>query len=236
MFTLYTTPLSANGRKVLAVSRHLGLAPQVHTINVYAGEGRAPDYLAINPFGKIPTLVDGELTLWESNAILEYIAEAYGDYRLSSRDPKRRADIGRWLFWESAHWQPTLTLLPGLATVVAGLLRPESASPGPDDVQWGDARFRSLASFLDEHLRGCRFLAGGEVTLADFSVAAMMMYAHVARFPFDQFESIAAWYARIEALDAWKATAVGPWRDNLDDSRTGAPVTIRSPAISGGPR
>lgn len=89
MLTLYTTPLSANGRKVLAVSHHLGLDPTVELIDVYKGEGRRPAYLALNPWGKIPTLVDDDFTLWESNAILQYLSEAYGDFKLSSRAPQR---------------------------------------------------------------------------------------------------------------------------------------------------
>ena len=91
MLILYATPLSANGRKALAVSQHLELTPQVVLINVYRGEGRAVEYLAVNPQGKVPSLVDGNLMLWESNAILQYLAEAHGDYRLWSRDPRRRA-------------------------------------------------------------------------------------------------------------------------------------------------
>lgn len=106
MLTLYTTPLSANGRKVLAVSHELALSPEVRLVNVYAGEGRTPEYLAINPSGKMPTLVDGAFVLSESNAILQYLCEAHGDFRLGSRDPEGRARIAQWLFWESAHWQP----------------------------------------------------------------------------------------------------------------------------------
>lgn len=57
---IYATPLSANGRKVLAVSRHLGLNAEIHDVDVYRGEGRTPEYLAINPTGKIPTLAGGD--------------------------------------------------------------------------------------------------------------------------------------------------------------------------------
>ena len=88
MLKIYATPLSANGRKVLAVSRHLGLNADIHEVNVYRGEGRTPQYLAINPSGKIPTLIDGEFVLTESNAILLYLAEAHGANRLWSRDRK----------------------------------------------------------------------------------------------------------------------------------------------------
>ncbi len=72
-------------------------------MNVYRGEGRAPEFLAKNPWGKVPTLVDGDFVLWESNAILLYASEAHGEDRLWSREPRERADISRWVFWESAH-------------------------------------------------------------------------------------------------------------------------------------
>ena len=209
MFTLYTTPLSANGRKVLAVSHHLRLTPEIRTVNVYRGEGRTPEYLSINPWGKIPTVVDGDLTLWESNAILQYLAEAYGDFGLWSRDPKRRADIARWMFWESSHWQPTL--VPILTDSVAHALFPEQGADAPGEVRWGDPTVRAMLQVLDRHLSDRQFIVGDQVTLADFCVGAMMMYFRIARFPFDAFAGIGAWYARIEALDAWKATAAGPW-------------------------
>jgi glutathione S-transferase len=214
MFTLYTTPLSANGRKVLAVSHHLGLSPEVKLVNVYKGEGQTPEYLSINPFGKIPTLVDGGLTLWESNAILPYLSEAHGDYRLWSRAPKQRADISRWLFWESAHWQPAFNFVPGLATFVGqklGVVRIDASAP-PVEIGWADARFQPLVKFLDTHLNGRDFLVGDALTLADFSIAGMMMYLRPAGFPFEAFPHLGAWYARMERLEAWRATADGPWR------------------------
>lgn len=209
MLTLYTTPLSANGRKVLAVCRHLGLAPEVNLVNVYAGEGRTPEYLAINPLGKVPALIDGDLKLTESNAILLYLSEGHAGYALSSRDPKRRAEIVRWMFWEAAHWQPAF--YPILGPFVAARVVPGMPAVDASEVNWNDAAFEALAQHVDQHLRQRSYLAGGELTLADFAVAAMLMYARPARFPFDRLGAVAAWYGRIEALDAWRATAVGPW-------------------------
>ena len=207
-FTLYTTPLSANGRKVLAVCHHLGLRPEIKLINVYKGEGRAPEYLAVNPLGKIPALVEGDFVLWESNAILQYLAEAHGDYRLWSREPARRADIARWLYWESAEWQPALvSVLRGAVASKLGLLPPGT----PVTTDYGDARFVGLARFVDAHLATRRCLLGDELTIADFSVAGMLTYARAAEFPFTDFANLTAWYERIEALSAWQETATSPW-------------------------
>src|SRR5262249_39157520 len=110
----------------------------------------------------------------------------------------------------SAHWQPAF--VPVLAEFVGRQLLPGSATSAPPEVNWGDERFRALATFLNAHLRGRRFLVGDELTLADFSVAAMMMYVGGAKFPFDVFTEIDAWYGRIESLEAWRATVTGPWR------------------------
>jgi glutathione S-transferase len=209
MISLYTTTLSANGRKPLAVSHHLGLEPRVHLINVYRGEGRAAAYLALNPQGKVPTLVDGDLVLWESNAIIQYLAEAYGDHALWSRDPKRRADLNRWLFWESSHWQPTLTQI--LRPVVAQRLALGDTGGAPATADWSVPAFQELARLLDVQLLVRPYLGGEHLTLADFSIAGMMTYARIASFPFDAYTGIAAWFERIEALPAWQATQDPLW-------------------------
>lgn len=210
MLTLYTTPLSANGRKALAVSLQLGLDPKVTLVNVYRGEGRAGDYLSVNPQGKVPSLVDGGLMLWESNAILQYLAEAYGGYALWSKDPKRRADLSRWLFWESSHWQPTLTEVMRPAVAQKLELVPRTPELHAD---YASPAFRSVAGLLDVQLSDRPFVGGAELTIADFSIAGMMTYARATAFPFDAYPHIAAWYARIEALPAWQKTAAPPWSD-----------------------
>jgi glutathione S-transferase len=165
--------------------------------------------LKINPQGKIPTLVDGDFVLWESNAIIQYLDDAYGDCALSSREPRRRADVARWLFWEAAHWQPAF--VPVLGAFVGHHILPAAVRPPAGAVCWDDATLRERLAFLDTHLDGHRFIVGDAPTLADFSVAGMMTYAHAASFPFGEFPRIAGWYERIEALDAWRATAAGPW-------------------------
>ena len=208
MPTLYSTPLSANGRKPLALARHLGLALDVRTVNVYAGEGRSPEYLALNPLGKIPTLVDGDWVLSESNAILQYLGDAYGGGALGSRDARGRADVARWLFWESAHWQPSLSA--ALSAFVITRLWPERALPEVT-VNWDDGALAPLLAFLERHLSGSPFLVGPALTIADFSVAGMTTYFRPGGFPFARVPAISAWFGRVESLEAWRSTAAAPW-------------------------
>ena len=209
MFTIYSTSLSANGRKVLAACRQLHLEPEIRLVNVYRGEGRTPEYLAINPTGKIPTLVEGDFFLFESNAILQYLSEAHADFRLFSRNPQERAAIASWLFWEAAHWQPALTTV--LAPLVGHKLLPEiipAPTAGPD---WQNEQVHPLLTRLDAHLRNRRFLAGDVLTIADFSVGGMMTYFRTAAFPFDAFPNLTSWHERLETLAAWQQTRTELW-------------------------
>ena len=151
MLKLYATPLSANGRKVLAVSRHLGLNPEIHDIDVYRGEGRSPEYLAVNPSGKIPTLIDGEFVLFESNAILLYLAEAHGANRLWSSESRQRSRIAQWLFWESAHWQPVLIAL--LSGLVGHRLLPERIPSPRHAPDWSNGAVQPILNFLESQFK-----------------------------------------------------------------------------------
>ncbi|MEM9188777.1 MAG: glutathione S-transferase family protein [Myxococcota bacterium] len=207
MLTLYTTAKSANGRKPLAVLRHLGLNVEVREVDVYRGEGQRPEYLSIQPQGKVPALVDGNLILWESNAIVQYLAEAYGDYRLTSRDPARRADIARWLFWEAALWQPAW--IPVLAPSVAEVL---GLAPRPaDEPAWDDPNLERQLVLAEAQLADQPHFVGGELTLADFGVAGMLTYAQAVGFPFQRYPNLSRFYEGMEALDAWQSTRVPPW-------------------------
>ena len=209
MLKIYATTLSANGRKVLAVSRHLGLNADIHEVNVYRGEGRTPQYLAINPSGKIPTLIDGEFVLAESNAILLYLAEAHGANQLWSSDPKERGGIARWLFWESAHWQPTLIGL--LSDLVGHRLLPERIPKPQQAPDWSSVAVQPILNTLEKGLSANAFLAGSKASIADFAVAGMTTYFQVANFPFQRFPKIAAWYARLESFESWRDTASPLW-------------------------
>jgi glutathione S-transferase len=88
MMILHTFVGSPNSRKVEAVILHLGLEVEIRNHDLFKGELRAPDYLAINPNAKVPTLVDGNFKLWESVAIMQYLAEKSGDDTLFPRNPR----------------------------------------------------------------------------------------------------------------------------------------------------
>ena len=100
---LYGFTVSPNTWKVRALAAHLKLPLDFEVIDLLKGEQFAPDYVALNPTSRTPTLVDGEFTLWESCAIMQYLASKVAT-PLWPNDAKARADITRWQCWELAHW------------------------------------------------------------------------------------------------------------------------------------
>lgn len=209
MFTLYTHPSSANGRKALAVSLHLNLNPNIILIDVYKGAGQTSEYLAVNPWGMIPTLVDNDFILWESNAVINYISDLYGNFLLSSNDPRTKADINRWLFWEASHWQPSISNI--IAGPVGHRLAPNLVPKPNNEPNWLEPHFYKNVTFLEYHLKYKTYLVGDKLSIADFSVAGMMTYFRYVKFPFEGFPNIERWYKQIEALDAWKKSASPLW-------------------------
>jgi glutathione S-transferase len=204
---LYGFPLSPNTWKVRAVAAHLGVPLELELVDLTKGGQRTPAYLALNPTGRTPTLVDGDFTLWESNAIMQYIASKTAN-SLWPNDARVRADITRWQCWQLAHWggeacQP-LTF-QRLVKKIMNLGPPDEAI-----VAQGLQAFNRDASVLEAHLAKQPYLVGKEVTLADFTVAAAMLYAERAEFPVAPYARLREWFGRVSALPCWRDTAPQP--------------------------
>jgi glutathione S-transferase len=107
---LYVFPPSPRAFKVMAVANHLGLDCALRVVDLSKGEQKAPDYAALNPNMRMPTLKDGDFVIWESNAIIQYLASKKPDSGLLPRDEKARLDVTRWQFWDLAHWDPAVAV------------------------------------------------------------------------------------------------------------------------------
>jgi glutathione S-transferase len=201
---LYGFPISPNTWKVRAVAAHLGIVLDNQVVDLSRGEQRTPDYLALNPTGRTPTLVDGDFVLWESNAIMQYLASGEPNALLPD-DAKTGADIARWQSWQLAHWgkeacQPLL-----FECFVKAFF-----NLGPSDaavVAKATEAFHREACVLEAHLAKFPYLAGTGVTLADFSVASPLFYAEKAELPLMPYPHIRDWFARVSSLPAWRDTA-----------------------------
>ena len=201
---LYGFPPSPNTWKVRACAAHLGIPLEFELVDLSRGEQRQPAYLALNPTGRTPTLADGDFTLWESNAILQYIASRTSN-SLWPNDDRVRADVTRWQCWQLAHWSSDACVPLVFNRLVKKLL-----NIGPPDeaaVAKATEAFHRDAKVLDAHLARQPYLVGSALTLADFSVAANLLYAKEAEMPTGPYSHLQDWYGRVSALPCWKETA-----------------------------
>jgi len=209
MFQLYTSALSGNGIKPLLACSFLKLNPRVETINVYIGEGQSARYLEINPAGTIPFLVDNSFALSESNAIIQYISEKYGDNKLYSSDPKERAYISKWLFWESSSWQPEL--INNLSQHVGHILGPKFMEKADNLPNWDFVGIKQLLAVLENELEEKEYITGKNISLADISISGMAMYFKAIGFPFSKYQNFNRWFNSIAMTKEWKSCVIEPW-------------------------
>ncbi len=201
---LYGFPASPNTWKVRALAAQLKMPLEFELVDLLKGAQQTPAFLAINPTGRTPVLVDGDFKLWESNAILQYLASK-SPTPLYPSDAKGRADVSRWQCWELAHWgaqacQP-LTF-ENLVKKFVNLGAPDQAV-----VAKATEAFNKEAKMLDAHLARHKYLVNDTLTIADFTVAAPLFHAQGAGMPVASYANIGAWFGRVSALPCWSETA-----------------------------
>ena len=194
-----------NSYKTCAVARHLPLAVEFHRLDLKQGEQRSPEFLAINPNGKAPALVDGDLRLWESNAIMCHMAMKAGS-NLWPRD-ERQVEIIRWFNWSADHFCRFTGEL-----YFENIIRAQFAmgDPDPEAVKDATGYVRRYAGILDEHLESRRYLLGDQLTVADFAVATTLPYARDAKIPIEEFPAVHRWHDRLMELPAWQSPFTVP--------------------------
>lgn len=199
---LYSMHNSNNCRRVNATIQHLGL--KIEVIEQAMADLKKPEYLALNPNGKVPTLVDGDLRLWESRAIMQYVASQKPGNSLWPSDAKRQADIARWQFWEAAH------LSKGTGAYAFEMLFKKifmKQEPDPVALAVGDKEWHTFAPVLNAQLESRKWMLGDDLTLADFSIGACFSYAEPSGLPWGNYVHIKAWCSRLSEIPAWKSTA-----------------------------
>lgn len=186
-------------RKACAVAKYLQSPVEYTYLDLGRGEHKTPEYLALNPNGKVPTLVDGARTLWESAAIMCHLA-ARSDSDLWPQDA-RQIEVVRWLSWDLAHFYRS-----GGALYFEYIIKPRFGlgDPDPAEVNRVSNDWRRLATMLDDHLHDRRWLVGDAITVADFAVAIILPYADTAHIPLAEFPAVHRWHERLNEIDAWR--------------------------------
>ena len=202
---IYADPITVNCRKVLAGLDLMNVPYELVHVDYFKGEQKSDTYMAINPNASLPAMKDGDFVLWESNAILMYAADKHQAAAHYPTDLQTRADIQRWLLWESSSWFPSCYVY-----LVENCVKPLlGAETDPAVLAAQDAQFHKLASILDQRLSQHTWVAGDHVTIADIALAAPMHLHGWQQLPLDNHRHLKRWLTTaIEGLPCWQKTMV----------------------------
>jgi glutathione S-transferase len=198
----YYGRFSGNSARSAFALVEAGVAYTPRPVATPDGENRRPPYLALNPMGKVPALVDGDLRLWESNAINWYLAEKHPEARLLPTSVAGRASVQRWLMFQAGHVTPAcVTLFRQTNPRTRAIWKTESPPAAVEAARRELARYLPV---LEQALAGRDWLEG------DFSLADIAYAPHLALIAegdeghdFAATPNVQAWLGRLWARPAW---------------------------------
>lgn len=196
MYTLYLHPYSQHSRRVVSLLKIAGLPYREVPVDLAAGEHLSPGYLEINPNHQVPTLVDGDIVIHESNAILRYLAARHGLIEWYPEDPAIRARIEQWLDWNQCR----------LGRFVVDFIY-NSTFAGEDAdleaIRRGRDGLADILPILEAALGRSDYLAGASPTIADLSVASSIFHLGFADAMPTTPNSV-GWFDRISAIKGFQ--------------------------------
>lgn len=204
MLTIWGRPNSNNVKKALWCAEELGLAYEHIPAGGAFGVVNDPAYRALNPNGLVPTLQDGELVLWESNAIVRYLAARYPDAGLYAADPAERAKADRWMDWT------TTTLAPTVGPMVMGLLRTKPEDRDAAAIEAARKRCAAALAIVDKALADAPYLSGATFGMGDIPIGPFVYTWFGLPIERPDLPNLAAWYERLKARPAFQKAVMIP--------------------------
>ncbi|ATB64284.1 glutathione S-transferase family protein [Pseudomonas mosselii] len=186
---LYNFPKSGHAHRIELMLSLLELPTELVFVDLAKGEHKQPEFLALNPFGQVPVIDDNGIVIADSNAILVYLAKAYGGERWLPADPVGAARVQRWLSVAAG----PLAFGPAAARLVTVF----GASFNTDEVI---GRAHTLLKVIDAELAKGPFLVGDQATIADIANYSYIAHAPEGNVSLEPYPNVRAWLARIEAL------------------------------------
>ncbi len=202
---LYTNPHSNNARKVHALLAEPGVGDRLvierRNVGLLTGETRSPAFRAINPNGKLPTLVIDGRPLFESNAICVELARRAGS-PLWPADPAAQSRALAWMFWQLS----TLDRPCGAVVVQRVLVPMQGGAPDAAIIERELTAARAAFAILDGHLAARRWMLGEAFSVVDLTIGGSLAYTKPGGLPVGEFPHLARWWAALEARPAWAET------------------------------
>jgi len=197
MLTLYTSPGSGNGRKVHMLLEEVGAQYQLVKLDLLKGDQKKPEYLQLNPNGKVPTIDDDGFILWESNAILLYLNEKYPTANLLPTGAQNRARVFQWLLFEQTTFRPPLSALIRHVRFTP----PDKQDTKAIEQLWSEVR--TNMGILQNALSGREYL-GGTFSVADIAVLPYVYLAKDLGADLSAWPTVVAYWQRLSARPSWQ--------------------------------
>ena len=200
---LYYHPMSTNARRVLMTAHHLGINLELELVDLAKAEQNGPEFMKMNPNQRVPVLEHDGFILWESYAIMQYLADITPDQTLYPVDPQARADVNRWLFWCGQDFMPGVGIL-NWENKIKPMIGIGAADP--TEVSRGEGLLTAAARILDDHLANTEWICESGFSLADFAIGAPLADQDQGHFPVKGMVNLQRWLNQVQSLDAWKST------------------------------
>lgn len=170
------------------------------TVDLMKGEQYAPDFLAINPNAKVPAIEDDGFMLWESNAIMRYLAEKHGASSWWPKEPGARAQVDQWLDWTQTRLGPEAGKIM-FNTFFAGDAGDQQA------IESAKKWLEKILPVMDSTLSKSKYLCGDALTLADLAAVTNIAYLEMCKYDLSAYPHVNKWYEAIKQRPSFAATA-----------------------------
>ena len=195
MIKIYGSPFSSAHRCYWTLEE-LNIPFERMPLDMRQREHKSEAFLKLNPNGKVPCLVDGDLILWESAAIDHYLATQYGPKLLGST-PKEQALVQQWLLWSLLELQPPLVNI-----LIQVMFVPEDKK-NPAVIEEAKKKLQPLYEILNQHLKKNQFMVGDTFTMADLTVASIVRINGMTQQSIKEFAELEKWFSAVTSRPAY---------------------------------
>lgn len=198
MLRILGRPNSYNTQKVLWLLDEMGTPFTLELYGLEHGGNHTPEYKKLNPNELVPTLIEDDFVLWESNSILRYLAGKYGNGRFVPADPRDRARGDRWLDWALT------TLTPAITPAFWGLIRSKPEQRDMTKINESVAKSNDCLAMLDRYLGETPYVGGAEFGIGDIPVGILTYRFYTLPIERRSFTNLDAWYKRLSGRPAYR--------------------------------
>jgi glutathione S-transferase len=202
MLEIWGRKNSFNVQKVLWCCEELEIPYQRHDAGGKYGVTDQDEYLQRNPTGLVPAVVDGELTLWESNTVVRYLSARYGAGSLWPEDPAERALADKWMDYQLG------TVFPAFKGALLGLVRTTPENRDPEKIEASVRATAGAIAVLDTHLEDNDYVAGSSFTMGDIALGSLAYRWLELDIDRPDLPALRAWYERLADRAAFQKTVM----------------------------